>query len=221
MEKHTVSRLIGAPPGYIGYEEGGYLTEKIRRRPYAVILLDEIEKAHPDVFNILLQIMDDGRLTDGQGHTVDFKNTVLVMTSNIASETIYESLEKDYEDIKKMVMDRLKVHFRPEFLNRIDEVIVFRPLTQEDMKAITLIQINLLKNRLVDQKIEIELDSKTIDHISEMGYDPSFGARPLKSLQQTIMDPLALKILEGEFQEGSKIKISFNSDQKLVFTKLH
>jgi ATP-dependent Clp protease ATP-binding subunit ClpB len=222
MEKHTVSRLIGAPPGYIGYEEGGYLTEKIRRRPYAVILLDEIEKAHPDVFNILLQIMDDGRLTDGQGHTVDFKNTVLVMTSNIASETIYESLEKDYEDIKKMVMDRLKVHFRPEFLNRIDEVIVFRPLTQEDMKAITLIQINLLKNRLADQKIEIEFDSKTIDHISEMGYDPSFGARPLKRyLQQTIMDPLALKILEGEFQEGSKIKISFNSDQKLVFMKLH
>jgi ATP-dependent Clp protease ATP-binding subunit ClpB len=209
MEKHTVSRLIGAPPGYIGYEEGGYLTEKIRRRPYAVILLDEIEKAHPDVFNILLQIMDDGRLTDGQGHTVDFKNTVLVMTSNIASETIYESLEKDYEDIKKMVMDRLKVHFRPEFLNRIDEVI-------------TLIQINLLKNRLADQKIEIEFDSKTIDHISEMGYDPSFGARPLKRyLQQTIMDPLALKILEGEFQEGSKIKISFNSDQKLVFMKLH
>lgn len=221
MEKHTVSRLIGAPPGYVGYEEGGYLTEKIRRRPYAVILLDEIEKAHPDVFNVLLQIMDDGRLTDGQGHTVDFKNTVLIMTSNIASETIYESQEKDYEEIKTIVTDRLKVHFRPEFLNRIDEVIVFRPLTKDDVKSITQIQINLLRNRLSDQKIEIELDSKTIEHIAEMGYDSSFGARPLKRyIQQIIMNPLALKILEGEFQEGSKVKISLNSDQKPVFKKI-
>jgi ATP-dependent Clp protease ATP-binding subunit ClpB len=221
MEKHTVSRLIGAPPGYVGYEEGGYLTEKVRRRPYAVILLDEIEKAHPDVFNILLQIMDDGRLTDGQGHTVDFKNTVLVMTSNIASETIYESQEKDYDEIKKIVTDRLKTYFRPEFLNRVDEVIVFRPLTLEDMESITRIQMDLLKNRLLDQRIDVEIDSKTIDHIAQMGYDPSYGARPLKRyIQQSIMDPLALKILEGEFQEGDKIKISLNSDQKLMFKKI-
>jgi ATP-dependent Clp protease ATP-binding subunit ClpB len=221
MEKHTVSRLIGAPPGYVGYEEGGYLTEKVRRRPYAVILLDEIEKAHPDVFNILLQIMDDGRLTDGQGHTVDFKNTVLVMTSNIASETIYESQEKDYDEIKKMVTDRLKTYFRPEFLNRVDEIIVFRPLTQEDMKSITQIQTNLLKHRLSDQRIDIEIDSKTIDYIAQMGYDPSYGARPLKRyIQQSIMDPLALKMLKGEFQEGDKIKISLNSDQKLALKKV-
>jgi ATP-dependent Clp protease ATP-binding subunit ClpB len=220
MEKHAVSRLIGAPPGYVGYEEGGFLTEKIRRRPYAVILFDEIEKAHADVFNILLQIMDDGRLTDGQGRTVDFKNSILVMTSNIASDAIYESRDHDYEEIKRKVTDQLKNYFRPEFLNRVDEVIVFRPLTQEDMKAITQIQLNLLQNRLLDQKIRIIFDNKVVEYLAHNGFDPAFGARPLKRfIQQVIMDPLAVKILNGDFAESDEIKISLGQDQKIQFTK--
>lgn len=220
MERHTVSRLVGAPPGYVGYEEGGYLTEKVRRKPYTVILLDEIEKAHPDVFNILLQIMDDGRLTDGQGHTVDFKNTVLIMTSNIASEAIQEAGDREYDRIKETVINELKTRFRPEFLNRVDETIVFRPLSSEDMRAIAEIQLQLLKNRLSEQKIVIDLDDKAINYIAEMGFDPAYGARPLKRLiQQVLMDPLARKILEGEFQEGGKVRVSVGAKGQLEFKK--
>lgn len=220
MEKHSVSRLIGAPPGYVGYEEGGFLTEKIRRRPYAVILLDEIEKAHPDVFNILLQIMDEGRLTDGQGHIVDFKNTVLIMTSNIASELIQDSLDKDYNTIKKLALENLKLHFKPEFLNRVDEAIVFRSLTEKDMSVITQIQIDLLKNRLKEKEISLEMDPKAAAHLAHQGYDPAYGARPLKRLiQQALMDPLAMKILNGEIQEGDHIKVLLGSKEELQFKK--
>ncbi len=221
MEKHSVARLIGAPPGYVGYEEGGFLTERVRRRPYAVILFDEIEKAHPDVFNILLQIMDEGRLTDGQGHIVDFKNTVLILTSNIASDIIQNFSDQDYSKMKKLVMENLKTHFRPEFLNRIDESIVFRSLTENDMEAIAQIQIDLLKNRLKDQKITLDLDSKALHHLAENGFDAAYGARPLKRLiQQKLMDPLALKILNGEIEEGSRLKVSLNSKEEFEFKKV-
>ncbi|MBI1870927.1 MAG: ATP-dependent chaperone ClpB [Chlamydiae bacterium] len=220
MEKHSVSRLIGAPPGYVGYEEGGYLTEKVRRRPYCVILFDEIEKAHADVFNILLQIMDDGRLTDGQGRTVDFRNSVLVMTSNIGSETIQASDRASDEEVKRIVMESLKERFRPEFLNRIDETIVFHLLSQEHMAAITEIQTRLLKVRLESQKIELEFDSKVVAFLAEKGYDPVYGARPLKRLiQQVVMDPLALKILKGEVKEGEKLKVSLDKNGKIEFKK--
>ncbi len=220
MEKHSVARLIGAPPGYVGYEEGGFLTEKIRRRPYAVVLFDEIEKAHPDVFNILLQIMDDGRLTDGQGHIVDFKNTVLILTSNIASDIIQNFSDRDYSEMKKLVMENLKTHFRPEFLNRIDESIVFRSLAASDMEAIAQIQIDLLKNRLNNQKITLDLDPKALHHLAEHGFDSAYGARPLKRLiQQKLMDPLALKILNGEIEEGSRLKVSLNSKEEFEFRK--
>lgn len=207
MEKHTVSRLIGAPPGYVGYEEGGQLTEAIRRRPYSVILFDEIEKAHPDVFNVLLQILDDGRLTDGQGRTVDFRNTVLIMTSNIGSQFLLDE-KGDAEYIRSKVMEALRSHFRPEFLNRIDEVIIFNRLGKEEIKKIVDIQMQRVKERLETRGINMEVAESAKELLSEMGYDPSFGARPLKrTIQREILDKLALKILEGEFQEGDTVVI--------------
>lgn len=211
MERHAVARLIGAPPGYVGYEEGGRLTEAVRRRPYSVILFDEIEKAHPDVFNILLQVLDDGRLTDGQGRTVDFKNTIIVMTSNIASQLILELTEKRAEDweIEARLNEILKEHFRPEFLNRIDEKIVFHSLTREHIVAIVDIQMNRLAERLSQQKISIKLTDEARDLLAELGYDPAFGARPLKRvIQQNIENALAKKILAGEIQQGDTVKIS-------------
>lgn len=218
MEKHTVSRLIGAPPGYVGYEEGGGLTKPVRRRPYTVLLFDEIEKAHPDVFNILLQILDDGRLTDGQGRTVDFKNTVVIMTSNVGSKWIEELSQK--EEIKQKIREALRVQFRPEFLNRIDELIVFNRLTPEDIKKIADIQLRAVQGRLSDRNIELFLTSKAKEFLAERGYDPTFGARPLKRvIQRKILDPLAIRLLEGEFKQGEHIKIGF-PDGKIVFEKM-
>ncbi len=206
MEKHTVSRLIGAPPGYVGYEEGGQLSEAVRRRPYSVVLFDEIEKAHHDVFNVLLQVLDDGRITDGQGRTVDFKNTVIIMTSNIGSEFITE--EESKEARSRLVMDALRQHFRPEFLNRIDEVIIFDRLSQEDLKKIVEIQLSRLTKRLEDQKIVLELSDGAKAFIASEGYDPVYGARPLKrAIQKYILDPLSLDILEGKFHEGQTIRV--------------
>lgn len=208
MEKHTVSRLIGAPPGYVGYEEGGYLTEAVRRRPYSVILLDEIEKAHPDVFNILLQIMDDGRLTDGHGRTVDFKNTVLIMTSNIGSQFITEMGKKDEKEIEKMVLDAMKNYFKPEFLNRVDDIIIFHRLGIEEIKKIVLIQFDKLKNVLKERNIKIDISDKAEELIAKEGFDPIYGARPLKRvIQNEIQNALALKILNGEIKEGNTVHI--------------
>jgi len=206
MEKHTVSRLIGAPPGYVGYEEGGQLTEAVRRRPYSVVLLDEVEKAHPEVFNVLLQLLDDGRLTDGQGHTVDFTNTVLIMTSNLGSEFIEPDLPD--EVITERVMSVVRGHFRPEFLNRIDDVVVFHRLTREHLRRIVEIQFEHLRARLLERRIDVVLTPEAADWLAEHGYDPSFGARPLKRLLQTaIADPLALKVLAGDFREGDTIEV--------------
>lgn len=208
MEKHTVSRLFGAPPGYVGYEEGGQLTEAVRRKPYSVVLLDEIEKAHPDVFNALLQILDDGRLTDGQGRTVDFKNTLLIMTSNLGSQWIAELGEGQEEQIKEKVMDSLKAQFRPEFLNRIDEVIIFHQLKKEHIKQIVDLQFSLLKKRLSDRHIEVELTEEAKEFLAREGYDPVYGARPLKrAIQRLVLDPLAIMILEGKFKEGDVVVI--------------
>jgi len=210
-EKHSVSRLIGAPPGYVGYDEGGQLTEAVRRRPYAVILLDEVEKAHPDVFNTLLQLLDDGRLTDGQGRTVDFSNTVLIMTSNLGSEFIDPDLPQ--EAIQSRVMDAVRAHFRPEFLNRIDDVIVFHRLTKEDLRQIAAIQFSGFEGRLADRRIELELRDEAADWLTENGYDAVYGARPLKRLLQTaIADPLALAILDGTFRDGDTIKVIVDGD---------
>ena len=206
MEKHTVSRLIGAPPGYVGFEEGGQLTEAVRRRPYSVILFDEIEKAHHDVFNVLLQLLDDGRLTDGQGRTVDFKNTVVIMTSNIASDLILAYKGKDYEKMKEEALDVLRKSFRPEFLNRVDELVVFHPLTRDELRQIVSIQIRGLQKRLEERKIELELTGKASDYFAERGYDPMYGARPLKRLvQQELETGLARKIIAGEVRDGSKV----------------
>ena len=206
MEKHTVSRLIGAPPGYVGYEEGGQLSEAVRRRPYSVVLFDEIEKAHHDVFNVLLQVLDDGRITDGQGRTVDFKNTVIIMTSNVGSEFITE--EESKEARARLVMDALRQHFRPEFLNRIDEVIIFDRLSEENLKKIVEIQLSRLTKRLEDQKITLELSDRAKAFIAREGYDPVYGARPLKrAIQKYILDPLSLDILEGKFHEGQTIRV--------------
>jgi ATP-dependent Clp protease ATP-binding subunit ClpB len=218
MEKHTVSRLIGAPPGYVGYEEGGQLTEAVRRRPYSVILFDEIEKAHPDVFNILLQILDDGRLTDGQGRTVDFKNTVIIMTSNIGSQFIHD-LNDDPSVMKAKVMEALRAQFRPEFLNRIDEVIIFNRLGKEEIKKIVDIQLRKVKERLENKGIGLEITEQAKELLAELGFDPVFGARPLKrTIQKEILDPLALKLLQGEFQEGDTVLVDAR-DQEFVFEK--
>jgi ATP-dependent Clp protease ATP-binding subunit ClpB len=211
MEKHTVSRLIGAPPGYVGYEEGGQLTEAVRRRPYSVILLDEIEKAHRDVFNVLLQLLDDGRLTDGQGRTVDFTNAVLVMTSNLGSELIDPGLPE--EVVKERVLEVVHQQFRPEFINRIDELIVFHRLSREEIRSIAEIQIGHLRRRLEERRIGLELTEAALDWLAEHGYDPSFGARPLKRLvQRSIGDPLAVKLLEGAFTDGDTVNVDADED---------
>ncbi len=220
MEKHSVARLIGAPPGYVGYEEGGYLTEAVRRRPYSVLLLDEVEKAHPDVFNILLQVLDDGRLTDGQGRTVDFRNTVIVMTSNLGSDIIQQKAgEANYEDMKAAVMEVVGTHFRPEFINRVDEVVVFHPLAEDQIQGIARIQIETLSNRLKEQDMKLELDEAAMALLAEVGYDPVYGARPLKrAIQRMIENPLAQRLLNGEFVAGDTI-LGTVKDHKLAFEK--
>ncbi|MDK1011387.1 MAG: ATP-dependent chaperone ClpB [Actinomycetota bacterium] len=216
MEKHSVSRLIGAPPGYVGYDEGGQLTEAIRRRPYSVVLLDEVEKAHPEVFNALLQVLDDGRMTDGHGRTVDFTNTVLVMTSNLGSEFIDQDMPDDVTESR--VMEAVHSHFRPEFLNRVDDTIVFHRLTKDDLRQIVEIQFGSLRERLADRKIDVELTEDAIDWLTENGYDPVYGARPLKRLLQTaVANPLASRVLEGDLPEGSTVTIGAN-DSGLTFT---
>ncbi|ESS73294.1 chaperone protein ClpB [Methyloglobulus morosus KoM1] len=214
MEKHSVARLIGAPPGYVGYEEGGYLTELVRRKPYSVILMDEIEKAHPDVFNILLQVLDDGRLTDGQGRTVDFRNTVVVMTSNLGSDVIQElSGEANYQAMKAAVMEIVGTKFRPEFINRIDESVVFHPLGREQIRAISSIQIEQLRKRLLDREINLELSEPALDLLGDAGFDPVYGARPMKrAIQQQLENPLAQEILAGNFQAGDVIKVTVEND---------
>ncbi|MFT5604814.1 MAG: ATP-dependent Clp protease ATP-binding subunit ClpB, partial [Paracoccaceae bacterium] len=209
MERHSVARLIGAPPGYVGYEEGGYLTEAVRRRPYSLLLLDEVEKAHPDVFNILLQVLDDGRLTDGQGRTVDFRNTVIVMTSNLGSDQIQGLTRSNsgYDAMKNAVMEVVSGHFRPEFINRLDEMVVFRPLEQSQVRAIADIQLAYLGKRLAERELSLVLDDAAIDRLSELGFDPVFGARPLKrAIQQLIENPLAQDILSGKFSAGDTIR---------------
>ena len=216
QERHTVSRLIGAPPGYVGYEEGGQLTEAVRRRPYSVILLDEIEKAHPEVFNVLLQLLDDGRLTDGQGRTVDFKNTVVIMTSNIGSQFI-QDLQNDEEEMRRRVTESMRQHFRPEFLNRVDDTIIFHPLDAEDLKRIIDIQVGLVQKRLSDRKIEIELTDGAKELLAEEGFDLVYGARPLKRvIQRDVLNPLAGKILAGEVKEGSRVMVD-RVDRHLTF----
>jgi ATP-dependent Clp protease ATP-binding subunit ClpB len=219
MEKHSVARLIGAPPGYVGYEEGGFLTEAVRRRPYSIVLMDEIEKAHPEVFNILLQILDDGRLTDGHGRTVDFKNTVVIMTSNIGSQWIMDLGEKDYEEMRRRVMDAVRAHFKPEFLNRIDELIIFRSLGLEQIKAIVEIQVKKLEKRLLERRIQLKMTEKAKEWLAQEGFDPAYGARPLKRvIQKEIQDKLAMKILEGRFKEGSMITADMDEKKgELVF----
>jgi ATP-dependent Clp protease ATP-binding subunit ClpB len=220
MEKHTVARLIGAPPGYVGYEEGGQLTEAVRRRPYSVLLFDEIEKAHPDVFNVLLQLLDDGRLTDGQGRTVDFRNTVVIMTSNIGSHFIQEMALTDPEGMKRRVMEAVQAHFRPEFLNRVDEIIIFQSLSVEQIKQIVEIQLGLLRKRLAERKLTLTLTDKAKEALALAGYDPVYGARPLKrAIQRQLADPLAQKLLAGEFREGDHILVDANPEGLMTFQK--
>jgi ATP-dependent Clp protease ATP-binding subunit ClpB len=220
MEKHSVARMIGAPPGYVGYEEGGYLTEAVRRRPYSVILLDEIEKAHPDVFNVLLQVLDDGRLTDGQGRTVDFRNTVVIMTSNLGSQVIQEMAgERNYERMKTAVLEIVGGHFRPEFVNRIDEIVVFHPLGRAEIRRIVDIQVGYLRTRLAERDMGLELDEAARDRLGDAGFDPVYGARPLKrAIQQQLENPLAQRILKGEFGPGDTIRVSA-ADGSLAFAK--
>ena len=220
MEQHSVARLIGAPPGYVGYEEGGYLTEAVRRRPYSVVLLDEVEKAHQDVFNVLLQVLDDGRLTDGQGRTVDFRNTVIIMTSNLGSDVIQQLAgEKQYARMKTEVMERVQSHFRPEFINRIDDIIVFHPLGSEQIRAIVDIQLSQLRSRLADRDMTLELEAAARDSLGEAGFDPVYGARPLKrAIQQQIENPLAERILKGEFAPGDRVTVR-RADRGLEFAK--
>ncbi|AKH20510.1 ATP-dependent chaperone ClpB [Sedimenticola thiotaurini] len=220
MEKHSVARLIGAPPGYVGYEEGGYLTEAVRRRPYSVILLDEVEKAHPDVFNVLLQVLDDGRLTDGQGRTVDFRNTVIIMTSNLGSDLIQSMAgEERYEDMKRAVMEVVGQHFRPEFINRVDDIVVFHPLGREQIRAITEIQVGYLEQRLADHEMELKLTEAALDRLGEAGFDPVYGARPLqRAIRQQLENPLAQEILSGRFGPGDTIQVDA-SDGGLLFNQ--
>ncbi|MDD2744759.1 MAG: AAA family ATPase, partial [Rhodocyclaceae bacterium] len=209
MEKHSVARLIGAPPGYVGYEEGGYLTEAVRRKPYSVILLDEVEKAHPDVFNVLLQALDDGRMTDGQGRTVDFKNTVIVMTSNLGSQMIQQMAGDDYGMVKMAVMAEVKTYFRPEFINRIDEVVVFHSLDEKNIAGIAKIQLGYLEKRLAQLEMGIVVEESALLELAKAGFDPMFGARPLKrAIQQQIENPLARAILEGKFAAKDVIRVS-------------
>jgi ATP-dependent Clp protease ATP-binding subunit ClpB len=228
MEKHAVSRLIGAPPGYVGYEEGGQLTEAIRRRPYAVILFDEIEKAHPDVFNIFLQILDDGRVTDAQGRTVDFKNSIIIMTSNIGSQYILDISGDDsrYDEMRNRVMEAMRNSFRPEFLNRLDELIIFHSLQKSELRNIVQLQVDRLRQRLTDRKMSLKLSSSALDFLAEIGYDPVFGARPLKrAIQRELETQIAKAILRGDFSDGDTIfvdvqneRLSFNRLPAQVFT---
>jgi ATP-dependent Clp protease ATP-binding subunit ClpB len=215
MEKHSVARLIGAPPGYVGYEEGGYLTEAVRRKPYSVILLDEVEKAHADVFNILLQVLDDGRLTDGQGRTVDFRNTVIVMTSNLGSDQIQNLAgEAHYDEMKAAVMDVVGGYFRPEFINRLDEVVVFHPLGMEQISGIAKIQMRHLHDRLAEQELGLSISDAVMDKLSAAGFDPVYGARPLKrAIQRELENPLAQALLRGDFTAGDHIDAQLISDQ--------
>jgi ATP-dependent Clp protease ATP-binding subunit ClpB len=219
MEKHSVARLIGAPPGYVGYEEGGYLTEAVRRKPYSVILLDEVEKAHPDVFNVLLQVLDDGRMTDGQGRTVDFKNTVIVMTSNLGSQMIQQMSGDDYGVIKLAVMAEVKTHFRPEFVNRIDEIVVFHALSEKDIESIARIQLQSLESRLTKMDIRLDVSPAALAAVAQEGFDPVYGARPLKrAIQQQIENPLATEILKGNFGPGDTVHVAAKSG-KLSFVR--
>jgi len=219
MEKHSVARLIGAPPGYVGYEEGGTLTEAVRRKPYAVILFDEIEKAHPDVFNVLLQVLDDGRLTDGQGRTVDFKNTVIVMTSNLGSHMIQQMADSDYGVVKLAVMGEVKSHFRPEFINRIDEVVVFHGLGEAQIGAIARIQLGVLEQRLAKMEFGLEVSDAAVAELAKVGFDPVYGARPLKrAIQSEIENPLAREILQGGFAPKDRILVDYRSG-KMSFDK--
>jgi ATP-dependent Clp protease ATP-binding subunit ClpB len=216
QEKHTVARLIGAPPGYVGFDEGGQLTEAVRRRPYSVILFDEIEKAHVVVFNVLLQVLDDGRLTDGQGRTVDFKNTIVIMTSNVGSHRILEG--GPYDRMRAQVLDELRKHFRPEFLNRVDELIVFHALTEGNLAQIVEVQLSGLRARLAERRIELELSEEARQHLVRVGYDPTYGARPLKrAIQKEIETPLARKILSGDVTDGKRIYISTDGNGALRF----
>jgi ATP-dependent Clp protease ATP-binding subunit ClpB len=222
QEKHTVARLIGAPPGYVGYDEGGQLTELVRRRPYSVVLFDEIEKAHHDVFNVMLQILDDGRLTDGQGRTVDFKNTIVIMTSNIGSHRILEyrgSFEgESYDRMKSAVLEELRRHFRPEFLNRVDEIIVFHALSEEHLKSVVEIQLAGLRKRLAERHIELELSDRARSYLVRSGYDPAYGARPLKrAIQREIETPIARRILSGEIRDGQHVFVDLDSSGNLRF----
>jgi ATP-dependent Clp protease ATP-binding subunit ClpB len=220
MERHSVARLIGAPPGYVGHEEGGQLTEAVRRRPHAVILFDEVEKAHTEVFNVLLQILDDGRLTDAQGRTVDFRNAVIIMTSNLGSQFILERAgEMEWEDVDAHVRKELHAHFRPEFLNRIDDIILFRPLGEEELRAIVALQLRWVQAMAADLGVELEVAPEATDLIAREGFDPAFGARPLKrAIQRLIQDPLALKLLEEDIPEGSTVKaVPAEGERRLDF----
>jgi ATP-dependent Clp protease ATP-binding subunit ClpB len=218
MEKHSVARLIGAPPGYVGYEEGGQLSESVRRKPYSVVLLDEVEKAHPDVFNVLLQVLDDGRITDGQGRTVNFKNTVVIMTSNLGSQHILENTNPEQREAA--VIEALRSHFRPEFLNRIDETLLFDRLCEADLERIVEIQLGKLAKRLETKKLQLTLSPEARALLIREGYDPVYGARPLKRvIQREVLDPLSMELLAGHFQEGDKIK-AHEQDGKLVFQKI-
>jgi ATP-dependent Clp protease ATP-binding subunit ClpB len=219
MEKHTVSRLMGAPPGYVGYEEGGQLTEAIRRRPYSVILFDEIEKAHADVFNVMLQILDDGRLTDAQGHVVDFKNTIIIMTSNLGSQYILDVAadEGKYEEMRSRVMEVLRNNFRPEFLNRVDETIIFHGLQKSQLRSIIQIQVQHLAHRLADQKLSLTITEPALDFLAEVGYDPVYGARPIKrAVQRYLETAIAKAILRGDYKPGETIKVAVE-DERLSF----
>ena len=222
MEKHTVARLLGAPPGYVGYEEGGQLSEAVRRRPYSVVLFDEIEKAHHDVFNVLLQVLDDGRLTDGQGRTVDFRNTIIIMTSNIGSPIIQEfysggkSSVKDEAELERVVKLELKGHFRPEFLNRVDDIIIFHSLNEKHLARIVDIQLQQLEKRLAQQQLTLEVNKAAKHLIAKEGFDPQFGARPLKrTIQDLLLDPLASKLLAGEFKSGDRIEVGAENENSI------
>jgi ATP-dependent Clp protease ATP-binding subunit ClpB len=220
MEKHAVARLIGAPPGYVGYEEGGQLTEAIRRRPYSVVLFDEIEKAHPDVFNILLQILDDGRLTDSQGRTVDFRNTVIIMTSNIGSQFILDRGTADWAEVEAHVMAELRRNFKPEFLNRVDDIIIFHPLAMDQIEHIVDLQLERLTKLLADRKITMELTPEAKRVLAEEGFDPAFGARPLKrAIQRHLQNPLALAVLDNRFRDGDHILVTRSADGTLAFER--
>ena len=222
MEKHSVSRLIGAPPGYVGYEEGGQLTEAIRRRPYSVILFDEIEKAHPDVFNVMLQILDDGRVTDSQGRTVDFKNSIIIMTSNIGSQYILDVAGDNsrYEEMRSRVLEAMRNNFRPEFLNRIDEIIIFHPLDRSELREIVKLQVQRLEQRLSDRKMALKLSDAALDFLAEVGYDPVYGARPLKrAIQRELETQIAKAILRSEFTTGDTIFVDVENE-RLAFKRL-